>query len=200
MRLITSVSILMLLTAPAWAGVNGAGFDSQPLGPYAGGATVNPPGAPGVEVVPDFPGFAGASNLGNGSGNMLRIDTLNYPGPVSITFTFQCDILPEELCRVKYDYAAAAWQLFSGFGVYVDDPTLSNPDDLWEPVIGFPPSTVGPGDNTENAGDCDGSQHQITFVVQPGTILHLDNMVTECLEPIVPNQEQTWSTLKALYR
>lgn len=200
MRLLTITCFLLMLSAPAWANVNGADFDNQPLGPYAGGATVNPPGAPGVEVVPDFPSFGGASNLGNGSGNMLRIDTYNHPGPVSITFTFQCVVLPDHLCRVKYDYAAAAWLLFAGFGVYVDDPTLTNPDDYWEPVVGFPPTTVGPGDNKENAGDCDGSQHQITFVVQPGTILHIDNLDTECLENVVPNEDRTWSTLKALYR
>ena len=171
MRLLTSICFVLLLAAPALAGVNGADFDNEPLGPYTGGATLNPPGAPGVEVVPDYPGFGGASNLGNGSGNMLRIDALNYPGPISVTFTFYCDVKPEELCRVKYDYAAAAWVLYAGFGVYVDDPTLSNPDDYWEPPVWNPPTTVGPGDNAENAGDCDGSQHQITFVVQPGCML-----------------------------
>ena len=200
MRLLIFISCLLLCSAPAWAGVDGADYDNMPLGPYTGTATVTPPGAAAVEVVPDSPSFGGASNLGNGSGQMLRIDTENHPGPVTVSFTFYCDVIPENLCRVKYDYAAAAWDMSSGFAVYVDNPEHDNPDDNWEPVIGFPPTIVGPGDNKENAGDCDGSTHTIDFVVQPGTILHLDNMETECLENIVPNTERSWSTIKAMFR
>ena len=200
MRLVTMTCFLLIFATPAWADVNGADFDNQPQGPYVGGATVNPPGATGVEIVPDSPGFMGASNLGNGQGNMLRIDTVNHPGPIHVTFTFQCEVLDEHLCRVKYNYAAAAWVFGGGFAVYVDDPTLSNPDHAWEEPLLIPPTTVGPGEETENAGDCDGSSHQITFVVYPNTIMHIDNLDTECLENVVPNEKHSWSTLKALYR
>jgi len=200
MRLLTITCFLLICTAPAWADVTGADFDNQPVGPYGGGATVNPPGAAGVEVVPDFPGYGGASNLGNGSGNMLRINAAENPGPITVTFTFQCEVLDDHLCRVKYDYAAAGWAIGFGFAVYVDDPDLTDPVHGWEDPLAFPPTEVGPGDETAAAGDCDGSAHQITFVVQPGTIMHIDNLDTECLENVVPNNEQTWSTLKALYR
>lgn len=202
MRFTAIVSCLLLLgIAPcALAVVVGGDFDSQPPGPYTGGATVQPPGSPGVQVVPDNQGYAGAPSLGNGSGNMLRIDNLSGPGPIIVTFVFYCDVIPDNLCRIGYAYAASAWDIYSGFGVYVDDPTLTNPDDLWEPPVGFPPSTVGPGDNHENAGDCDGATHTITFVVAPGTVLHLDNMATECLENPVGDERHSWGALKAWYR
>lgn len=203
MRIAAIVSCLLLLlcAAPcALAFVVGSDFDSQPLGPYNGGGAVTPPGSPGVQIVPDNQGFAGAPALGNGSGNMLRIDALNHPGPITVTFVFYCDIIPDNLCRIEYTYSGAAWGIYSGFGVYVDDPSLSNPDDLWEPPVGIPPSTVGPGENHENAGECDGATHTITFVVQPGTILHLDNMATECLENPVGDERPSWGALKVWYR
>lgn len=202
MRIAAIVSCLLLLCAApsALAVVVGSDFDTLPTGPYTGPAGVIPPGSPGVQVVPDNQGYAGAPSLGNGSGNMLRIDNLSGPGSIIVTFVFYCDVIPENLCRIGYTYAASAWGFTSGFGVYVDDPTLTNPDDLWEPLIGFPPSTVGPGDNHENAGDCDGLTHTITFVVQPGTVMHLDNMATECLEDPVGDEQHSWGALKAWYR
>ena len=201
MRLVTCLSCLFLCGAPvALAAVNGADFDNQPVGPYAGPAVVTPPGSPGVTVVPDNQSTGGAPALGNGSGNQLCIDALNNPGPITVTFTFFCDVIPDNLCRIEYSYAGSAWFIYSGFAVYVDDPSLTNPDDLWEPLVGFPPSTVGPGSNHENAGDCDGTTHTITFVVQPGTVLNLDNMQTECLENPVSDEGRTWSALKALFR
>lgn len=108
-------------------------------------------------------------------------------------------MLPQQYCAIEYTYAAGAWYIGSGFAVYVDDPTLTNPDDWWEPPVGFPPSTVGPGQNKEGAGECDGSQHTITFVVWPGTVLHLDGFDTECTD-VVDNNERSWGTIKALYR
>lgn len=202
MRITALVSCLLLLCAApcALAIVVGTDFDSQLLGPYAGPAAVNPPGSAGVQVVPDGLGYAGAPALGSGSGNMLRIDALNNPGPITVTFVFMCDVIPDNLCRIGYTYGASAWDIYSGFGVYVDDPSLTNPDDLWEPPVGFPPSTVGPGSNHENTGECDGAAHTITFVVYPGTVLHLDNMATECLQNPVGDEQPNWGALKAWYR
>lgn len=200
MRVLTILLCLLLLSTPAWAGVDGADFDNLPQGPYTGTATVSPPGAPGVDVVPDGQSFLGAANLGNGSGNMLRIDTVNNPGPITITFTFTCDIVPQAICQIEYMYSGAAWGLGAGFAVYVDDPTLTNPDDWWEPPVGVPPTTVEPGTNKENTGPCDGTTHTITFVVWPGTILHLNNMTTQCIEDVIPNYEHSWSAIKAMYR
>ena len=96
-----------------------------------------------------------------------------------------------------------AWYFSTRFfgawiGVYVDDDgTYTNPDDLFEPPVGFPPSTSW-GDNKENEPDCVGT-HTITFVVSPGAVAYLDNFDTVCLGP-VGNEGAYWGVLKSMYR
>lgn len=196
--LITTLTLTVLLTLPvlAWAHVHGSEFDDMPTGPYMGPALIG--GDPStVSVVPA--GSLGGSTPPGATGNVLAIDNRNGNGPVTITFTYDCGgPTPMDICEIEYDFFYEAWTLYAWIGVYVDDDgSFENPDDLFEPPVGFPPSTSY-GDNTEREMDCVG-MHTITFVVGPGAVAYLDNFETECLE-VIPADHIEWDALKSLYR
>jgi len=193
-----SIALLAVLTLPlaAMAGIQGAGFDGMPPGPYLGGATITgDPGTVTVEPVANV----GSSAPPGATGNVLVIDNSTGSGVVTVTFTYDCNG-PSfyDICEIEYDFFYEAWWVYAWIGVYVDDDgTFTNPDDLFEPPVGFPPS-VSWGDNSENEIDCIG-QHTITFMVSPGAVAYLDNFTTLCLGPI-GNEEVDWGTLKSMYR
>ena len=185
----------LVLPVAALADVQGAGFDSMPTGPYMGPAVIG--GDPGaVQVIP-------ATDLGvtppGATGNVLVIDNTGGTTPVTITFTYNCNGPTEiDICEIEYDFYYEAWWVYAWVGVYVDDDgTFTDPDDLFEPPVGIPPSTSY-GDNTEREKDCVGV-HTITFVVGPGAVAMLDNFETECLDA-VPNEATEWGALKSMYR
>jgi hypothetical protein len=47
---------------------------------------------------------------------------------------------------------------------------------------------------------CEGSTHTITFVVNPGVVMYLDNLRTVCTEGTVSSDASSWGRVKALYR
>ena len=186
--------VLPLLVVPVNAGVDGTDFDNQPVGPYAGSGAILQGDPSQVQVVPHDQGDPSTPIPPDASGNMLAI----Y-GPAIVEFTFACDIIPDCDCVIQYDYGASAWSIYDGFGVYIDaGGVYDNPDDLWEPLVGIPPSTTW-GSNTEHEGACDGSVHTITFVVWGSTVMNIDNMQTDCI-PIVPVETERWGALKSRYR
>jgi len=131
-------------------------------------------------------------------GNMLCVDAVNKSSRIVVEFTFSCDPVTGGVCEVSYDFSVAQWS-GSGVEVFVDPMgDYSNPSDVIDLPVGFPPSTAA-GDNTETRGDCDGSSHTLTFVVFPGSILYLDNLTTTCLLP-TDNDESTWGKVKVRYR
>ena len=194
-RTLLLLPILLLLPAAALALVQGADFDNLPTGPYTGTAVIGGD----VTLVSVQPvGAVGASAPPGAVGNVLVIDNSGGGAPITVTFTYDCDDLPEEICEIEYDFYYEAWLIGAWIAVYVDaDGVYENPDDLFEPPVGFPPSTSW-GDNTEREYDCAGT-HTITFVVGPGAVAYLDNFETECLD-MVPNETPSWGALKSLYR
>ena len=190
------VLAVLILPVATLAGVPGAGFDGMPTGPYMGPAVIG--GDPGTVTVEP------AANLGpvappGATGNVLVIDNSAGTGMVTVTFTYNCDGGPmTDFCEVEYDFFYEAWWVYAWIGVYVDDDgSYTNPDDLFEPPVGVPP-TVSWGDNSEIEADCLGN-HTITFVVSPGAVAYLDNFSTLCLGPI-GNDDVDWGTLKSMYR
>jgi hypothetical protein len=173
-------------------------FDGMPPGPWGG--TVLEGDGTKVQVVDVLGGTTGGAGLPPGAtGNILQVDARNTNTRIVIRFNYNCAPgVPTGICQVSYGYSAAAWTSGSGFGVYVDDDgSYTNPDDLYEPPVGFPPSTTF-GTNSENEPDCL-ANHTIDFVVQPGTILYLDDFGFECLLPI-PTESKSWSAVKGLFR
>jgi len=197
LTLLTLAAVAALLPAHAPASVPGAGFDAMPPGPYPlPGAVIQ--GDPArVQVVPAE--AVGGSAPPGAAGNVLVIDNLGGSAPVIVRFTYTCDgPTAEDICQIEYDFFFEAWSIGAWIGVYVDDDgSYSNPDDLFEPPVGFPPSTSW-GDNTEREADCVG-EHTIDFVVGPDAVAFLDNFTTECLEPVA-GEQTTWGALKGLYR
>ncbi|MBU0742043.1 hypothetical protein KKG45_08805 [bacterium] len=186
----------LVLPAVAMADVQGTGFDGMPPGPYSGSGVIT--GDPSTVTVVPAASLGGSTPPG-ATGNVLSIDNRNGSGVVTVTFTFDCDgTYPDAVCQIEYDFFFEAWLIGSWIGVYVDDDgTFSNPDDLFEPPVGFPPSTSW-GDNTEREPDCFGT-HTITFVVGPGAVAYLDNFDTECLDTVA-SETADWGTLKSMYR
>jgi hypothetical protein len=83
--------------------------------------------------------------------------------------------------------------------VFVDaNGQFNNPDDLWQPPVGLPPTTAT-GSNTEHAGPCDAALHTLTFIVFPFTKIYIDNMTTVC-DVGVGVQGTPWGEMKSLYR
>lgn len=186
-----------LLPAAATATVFGTGFDTMPPGPYPlPGAVIQ--GDPSrVQVVPV--GAVGGSAPPGATGNVLVIDNRGGTAPIIVRFTYTCDgPTADGTCRIEYDFFYEAWSMYAWIGVYVDDDgTYTNPDDLFEPPVGFPPSTSW-GDNSENEQDCLVT-HTIDFVVGPDAVAFLDNFTTECLDP-VGDEPLGWGALKGMYR
>ncbi|MBC8425283.1 hypothetical protein H8E07_14270 [bacterium] len=188
--------IALALPAAALAVVPGTGFDGMTPGQY---------GVPGVvigdasrvQVVPA--GDLGGSAPPNAFGNVLCIDNRGGSGVIILSFTFNCgDPFPEGICKVEYDFFFESWQPLAYVGVYTDDDgSYTNPDDWFQPPVGFPPSTSW-GDNAEGERDCQAG-HTIDFIISPGAVAYLDNFTTECLEPIA-NETADWGTLKSMYR
>ncbi|HPF36111.1 MAG TPA: hypothetical protein P5571_13815 [Candidatus Krumholzibacteria bacterium] len=197
LTLLTLAAAAALLPADAAATVPGTGFDAMPPGPYPlPGAVIQ--GDPArVQVVPVS--AVGGSAPPGATGNVLVIDNLGGTSPVIVRFTFTCDgPTVEDICQIEYDFFYEAWAINAWIGVYVDDDgTYTDPDDLFEPPVGFPPSTSW-GDNTEREPDCVG-EHTIDFVVGPDAVAFLDNFDTECLEP-VGDESTSWGALKGMYR
>ena len=114
-----------------------------------------------------------------------------------VSFTFSCPV-NNGICQVSYDFSGYSTGT-GGFKVFVDaNGDYSNADDEWAPIG---PNAQTFGSNTEGAGACDGAQHTIEFMVQPGCLLYIDNGVTDCLldPPPTPIRESTWGRIKALY-
>lgn len=194
------IVVFMLVAGPIFADVDGGDFDSLPPGPYTGTGDVLEGDPANVMIRQVVDGTTqGAPLPTNASGNMLCVDAVQKSSRIIIEFTFSCPGTdPSGVCQVEYDYSTAQ---YTGGGLEVfTDPMgdYSNPDDVVDIPVGFPPSTTF-GHNSETAGQCTGDTHTITFVVYPGTILYLDNLVTDCLLP-TPNDEPTWGELKTLYR
>lgn len=106
---------------------------------------------------------------------------------------------PNGICAVQYDWSGAAYTPNSGMEVHVDaGGVFDNPDDVWQPPVGLPPSTAS-GSNTEHAGPCDAEVHTLTFIVHPFTRIWIDNMTTTC-DVGVGVDARPWSQLKTLYR
>lgn len=194
----TTLILLTILSLPAvaLAGVHHPNFDSMPPGPYSGPALIT--GDPGTVLL--LPASSlGSSAPPGATGNVLVVDNSNGGAPVTITFTYDCDnTYDNAVCQIEYDFFYEAWMVYAWVGVYIDDDgTFSNPDDLFEPPVGFPP-TVSWGDNSEREPDCFGS-HTITFVVGPGAVAYLDNFTTECLDSVA-DERIGWGAVKSLYR
>jgi hypothetical protein len=190
--------LLMALATTASGDVIGSDFDAMPVGPYVGPAAVLE-GNPGNVKVHQAAGITrGATVPPGASGNMLCIDAIDKTSRLVVQFTFACEIVPSGVCQVEYDYSMAQW-FGDGIEVHVDaEGDYSDPDDVINIPIGLPPSTSS-GDNSENEGECDASSHTIAFLVRPGSILCIDNLVTECLLP-TPSRARSWGTLKTIYR
>jgi len=187
---------VLALTTTAMAAVQGTGFEGMPPGPYTGAGVIT--GDPStVSVVPV--GNIGGAVPPGATGNVLVIDNSNGSGVVTVTFTYDCGgPTPDDVCQIGYDFFYEAWMIYAWIGVYVDDDgTFSNPDDFFEPPVGFPHS-VSWGDNKEREPDCVGT-HTITFVVGPGAVAYLDNFAAICLVNI-GNDDVDWGTVKSMYR
>lgn len=191
--------VLVSLAGLALADVTGGDFDSMPPGPYPGPGQVLEGDPANVQVVQVIDGTSqGAPLPPNASGNMLCIDAVNKSTRIIVEFTFSCIVQPTGVCQVSYDYSVAQWN-GTGVEVHVDAAgDYSNPDDIVNLPVGFPPSTTA-GGNSELSGDCDGSTHTLAFMVKPGSILYIDNMVTECVAP-TPTHRSTWGQLKTRYQ
>ena len=194
MKRCLAFGLCLVVPGIAFAGVSGSNFDGMAPGPYTGAGSVLEGNPAAVQVAP-----SGSETpvVPNGTGNVLVIDGRNELSRIVVEFTFDCLVLPNQQCVVKYDFSAT--NTFSGswgFQVHVDaGGVYDNADDVWEP-IGLESIF---GDNTEGAGTCDGSTHTITFIVYPGTVLNIDNLNTQCIPP-VPTAENLWSNIKQLYR
>lgn len=193
----TSLVTLLLLPALARAVVPGTGFDGMAPGQYSVPGVVVAGDATRVQVVPVED--VGGSAPPGADGNVLCIDNRGGDGLIVLRFPFNCGGPdPEGVCFVEYDFFYASWQIGAYIGVYTDDDgSYSNPDDWFNPPVGFPPSTAW-GDNREGEVDCV-ANHSIEFVISPGAVAYLDNFGTECV-PTVADESTTWSTLKTLYR
>ncbi len=185
----------LILPVAASAGVQGADFDSMPTGPYLGPAVIGgDPSTVTVETVESL----GQSAPPGSSGNVLAIDNRNGTAPVLVTFTYDCDALPLEICEINYKFHFEAWYYGAWIGVYVDDDgSYTNPDHIFEPPLIIPPSLEF-GDHTEREFDCSG-MHIITFWVAPGAVAYLDDFLTRCTD-LIPNEKTTWSMIKGMYR
>ncbi len=193
---ILTLAALVTLPAVSFAWVMGSEFDDLPAGPYGGAGQVQ--GDPSrVQVVPV--GDLGGATPPGAVGNVLVIDNRDGEGPIIVTFAYTCGGPTEmDICAVEYGFYYEAWTIEASIGVYVDaEGNYDNPDDLFDPPVGFPPSTSF-GDNTEREQDCVGI-HTISFVVNPGAVAVLDNFETECLEPVA-NENIEWDSLKSCYR
>lgn len=195
--LILFAALAALAPAAGLALVPGTGFDGMAPGPYPlPGAVIQ--GDPSrVQVVPAA--AVGNSAPPNASGNVLVIDNTGGVTPIIVRFDFTCEgPVADGTCEISYDFFYEAWSVYAWIGVYVDDDgTYTNPDDLFEPPVGFPPSTSW-GDNTEREQDCL-AMHTIEFVVGPDAVAYLDNFSTECLLP-VGDESTSWGSLKSRYR
>ena len=202
------VAILIALLALALGGsasislaqVGGGNFDGIPVGPYPFGPpnaviTSGDPGA--VTVQPAGSEGGGAPPVPHGAGNVLCINALGGGPPIVVTFTFACVVTPGGACFVKYDWSGAAWSPGAGLIVYQDGHS-NNPSDVWQPPVGLPPTTAS-GDNSESAGECDGSSHTITFVVMPQSRIYIDNLRCECIVVTPGIEPLRWDLIKDLY-
>ena len=195
---IVGAIFLLVCASNALAQVNGGGFDGMPPGPYPGGAPNGVvSGGPGSVTVKPAGSETGAPAVPHGAGNVLCIETGD--GTIVVEFTFSCPAQPRGICAVSYDWSGAAYAPGSGMKVFVDaGGHFNNPDDLWQPPVGLPPTTVF-GSNTEHAGPCDAVLHTLTFIVLPFTKIYIDNLITAC-DVIIGVQTTPWSELKRLYR
>jgi len=208
MRFLRSAAFALALissslgTTSAHADVEGGGFDGLPLGPYPfiGGSPRLLLGNPQNIQIIQAGTESGAPTVPGGSGHVLCIDARGKPTDQILEFDFSCDLNLKGVCQVKYDFAGGAWIDGAGFDVIIDaDGDYEDTDATWHPPVIFPPSTIE-GSNTEGAGVCDASTHTITFVVNPGAVMYIDNLRTECIEGSVSSEAGTWGRTKALYR
>lgn len=198
MRALVCLMLALVPFTPALADVTGSDFDSMPDGPYLGPADVLEGNPGNVQVRQAFGVTRGATLPPGATGKMLCIDAIDKTSRVIVEFTFACAIAPSGVCQVEYDYSMAQW-FGDGVEVHVDAAgDYSDPDDVINIPIGLPPSTSS-GDNTETEGACDASSHTIAFMVRPGSILCIDNLVTECLLS-TPARPESWGRLKTIYR
>jgi hypothetical protein len=209
MRFRHSITVVLrvLLTAAffapsASADVDGGGFDGLPLGPYpfGGGSPRLLLGDPLCIKIIQAGTESGAPSVPGGSVHVLCIDGRFKDSNQILEFDFACEINPAGVCQVKYDFSAASYIDGAGFDVVIDaDGDYSDTDATWHPPVIFPPSTLE-GSNTEGVGVCEGSTHTITFVVNPGVVMYLDNLRTVCTEGTVSSDASSWGRVKALYR
>ncbi len=194
---IVGAILLIVCASNAFAQVNGGGFDGMPPGPYPGGAPNGVVSGGGSVSVQPAGSETGAPGVPHGAGNVLLIDTMTG-GTAVVQFTFSCPIQPHGICAVRYDWSGAAYGIGSGMRVYVDaNGQFNNPDDIWQPPVGLPPTTVS-GSNTEHSGPCDAVLHTLTFIVLPFTKIYIDNLVTVC-DVGVGTQATPWGEVKRLY-
>jgi len=193
MKLLVTLTLLALAPTIALAQADWD-FDQQPLGPWGGEIIVG--SGPCAQIVP-FGAGNGAPAPSGGSGNMLCIDTRGKTGPFGIRINYGCGGVPAGICKLRYGYSGAAWSFGAGFAVYInDDGSYDNSDDLWAPVVGFPPSTTF-GHNSENEQGCN-IGHTMDIIVQPNTVVYLDDFSTECLDPVATD-DHNWGAVKSRF-
>jgi hypothetical protein len=192
--------VIALLAIPAGADVVGGDFDILPVGPYPFGASPrillgNPFN---IQIIPAG-NEDGAPTVPGGDGHVLCIDLRLKDTDHIVEFDFSCEKDPTGICQVKWDFSAASYIDGHGFDVFIDaDGDYTNTDQTWHPPVIIDPSTIE-GSNTEGAGVCDASTHTVTFIVNPGVAMYIDNLRTVCEPGSVSTEEDTWGGVKARY-
>jgi hypothetical protein len=131
---------------------------------------------------------------------VLCIDTRGKMTDHILEFDFVCDVDPTGVCHVSWDFSATSFVDDHGFDVIVDaDGDYTNTDQTWHPPVIIGPATLE-GSNTEGAGVCEGSTHTVTFVINTGVVMYIDNMTAMCESGTVSIDETPWGRVKTLYK
>lgn len=194
MRLLLTFALLALAPTLALAQAGDWDFDAMPPGVWGGPILFGDPAC--VEVVP-MENAGGAPLPSGASGNILCIDTRGKNGSLGFRINYGCGGVPTGICKLRYGFSGAAWSFGAGFAVYInDDGSYDNPDDLFMPPVGIPPSTTF-GHNSENEQGCNVG-HTMDVIVQPNTVAYFDDFSFECLDPI-PVDDHSWGAVKSRF-